>query len=367
MTFDQRPPHVSPLRLFTVPCVVALAFAALTVVVSLVARMPLRDAIGSERASYLMVPALIAGAIFVDIAARVIMRRPRVRDTGLVTVDVLRTRWTVTRIAVVVGGALSAYVVYLSYRNLKVFLPHLRDRLADHTLTAVDQWLGAGHAPSAVLQQLLGTGLSSEILSSTYMAFMMFVPLSLVVALVWSSELVQGVGYACALCFNWIIGMATYYAVPSVGPIYAEPFRFEDLPVTSVSELQHSLYQDRLEILAQPHTTDAVHGIAAFASLHVSIVLTAVLFAHRMGFPRLLCRLLWGYFGLTVLSTIYFGWHYLLDDIAGVGVALLSVWLASVAVGGSTRHSTRSQRVATPVRERVTSMAPSWRSRQKLG
>src|SRR5699024_5863104 len=367
MMLLDRPQQVSSVRLYGVPCILAVGFAAVTVIVALAADLPLRDPIGSERASYLVVPLLVLGAIFLDVAARVILRRPRVRDTGRAALDVIRTRWTGTRLAGVVAGALSAYTVYLSYRNLKVFLPYLRTHLEDGTLIAADKWLGGGVAPSAMLQQLLGTGVSAEILSSTYMAFMMFVPLSLSVLLVWSSDLTHAEWYSCALGLNWMIGMATYYVVPSFGPIYSEPFRFSGLPTTSVSKLQDSLYADRLDLVAQPHTTEAGHGIAAFASLHVSIVFTAVLFAYRMGFPKVVRWILWAYFVLTCMSTIYFGWHYLLDDIAGFGVAGLSVWLAGRALGCNTAPSTFMLRTGPTLRERVASIAPTWRSHQRLG
>jgi PAP2 superfamily len=46
------------------------------------------------------------------------------------------------------------------------------------------------------------------------------------------------------------------------------------------------------------------------------------------------------YFVVTVISTIYFGWHYILDDIAGLTIGLLSVWIG----GRTTGHPMRKQR-----------------------
>lgn len=367
MALLERSRRAGSARLFAVPFLIALAFCAVAVIVAVVAGLPLRETVGSARKIYAMVPLLMVGAIVVDVVVRVTTQRPKLHDVGRAAFNVLRTRWTGMRLAGVAAGVMSAYLVYLAYRNLKVFLPYVRTELADRTLTAADEWLSAGHSPSGILQQLLGTGVASEVLSTTYMAFMLFVPLSLAAALIWSKQIAHGMWYACAICFNWVIGIASYYAVPSVGPIYSEPFRFSDLPITSVSKLQDSLYQDRLEIIANPHTTDAIHGIAAFASLHVSIVFTAALIARRTGVPKLLQRVLWVYLGLTFLSTIYFGWHYLLDDAAGFGVGALSVWLAGLAVGCSTRASTSSQRVGATPGESFLAMGPSWRSHRKLG
>ena len=64
-------------------------------------------------------------------------------------------------------------------------------------------------------------------------------------------------------------------------------------------------------------------GIAGFASLHIAVILTAALVAHLVGAPRLLRIALWVFLGLTTLATVYFGWHYVIDDIAGVAIAVL--------------------------------------------
>ena len=39
------------------------------------------------------------------------------------------------------------------------------------------------------------------------------------------------------------------------------------------------------------------------------------------------------FFGLTVLSTLYFGWHYIADDVAGIMIALVAFYVGGVASG----------------------------------
>ena len=34
---------------------------------------------------------------------------------------------------------------------------------------------------------------------------------------------------------------------------------------------------------------------------------------------------LWTFFGLTMLATVYFGWHYVLDDLAGLLIGAVAV------------------------------------------
>ena len=73
--------------------------------------------------------------------------------------------------------------------------------------------------------------------------------------------------------------------------------------------------------------------MAGFASLHVGIILTLALLVHFTVGNVWVRRCTWVYFGLTVVSTLYFGWHYIADDVAGALIALTSVWLGGLATG----------------------------------
>ena len=76
---------------------------------------------------------------------------------------------------------------------------------------------------------------------------------------------------------------------------------------------------------ADPVGAETIASVAGFASLHVSVVCTAAIVAHRLGLPRLLRCSLWVFLGATMLATAYFGWHYLVDVVAGL---VISIWLA---------------------------------------
>jgi membrane-associated phospholipid phosphatase len=325
-------------RLFGVGLIVSLSFGGLTLLTAALTGLPLRDPEGFLGPSYVRLPLIAALMMALDVVPRVLLRRPPARELVGELRAVMRERWPVSRVAVVVAGLATFYVAYVAYRNLKSFLPFVRTHLSDPFLVASDEWFAFGHHPGNVLHELLGTGFTADVLSWVYIFFLTFVPFSLAAALVWSTRLVRGAWYVTALSFNWIIGTGTYYLMPSLGPIYVERFRFADLPRTEVSGLQNSLWRNRLEVLADPHATQSVHGIAAFASLHVSIVFTAALIAQIVGLPRLVRWALWLFVFLTALATVYFGWHYVVDVIAGFGVGGLSVGLAALAV----RHGNRS-------------------------
>jgi hypothetical protein len=78
---------------------------------------------------------------------------------------------------------------------------------------------------------------------------------------------------------------------------------------------------------------DAVQSVAGVASLHTAITLLVAVMAQYTLRSRVVHVLLWVNFGLTVLATLYFGWHYVADDIAGIVIALLAFYLGGIASG----------------------------------
>jgi hypothetical protein len=168
----------------------------------------------------------------------------------------------------------------------------------------------------------------------------------------------RGFWYVTALCLNWPLGVLSYYLLPSLGPAFAYSYLYEGLPQTGVMNLQESLLNNRLNILANPEVSTSIQGIAGFASLHVSVVFTAALFCHRAASPRVLRWLLWGYLVLTVLSTIYFGWHYILDDIAGFAIGWLCVAVGQRVTGSEPAVRGRRPSAAPPAAETAVEYVP---------
>ncbi|MCW2777573.1 MAG: beta-carotene 15,15-monooxygenase [Frankiales bacterium] len=335
---------LSPARPYAAAVAVAAVSAVLTVTGAAVLGLPIRDPDGVAGPSWIRLPGIVLVFLALDVVPRALLARREAGGLRAAYREVVATRWTRERLALVGVGLGSFYVSYVAYRNLKGFLPFARDGVDDTWLLTLDRVFLLGHDPSAVLHTLLGTGVSAHVLSFVYVAFLFFVPLSLGASLVWSRDATRGAWYVTALTSCWTLGALSYYLVPSLGPVYARPRMFKDLPVTSVTHLQESLLANRVEVLTDPWATQALHGIGAFASLHVAVVLTAALIVQRMGLSPVLRVTMWVYFVLTVLSTIYFGWHYVLDDIAGAGIGWVSVWFAGRATGQD--HASREEHPA---------------------
>jgi hypothetical protein len=334
------------------------AFAAITLLAAVAAGaaagVPLRDPahVSVER----LVVTLALGALVVG--ADLVVRASR-RSRGLVPSRAAlgaaaRERWSARRLAVVLLALVAFYLTYFAYRNLKSVVPVLRPGvLFDHQLADLDRDLFGGRDPGALLHDLLGTGLAAHVLSMAYMAFFTFIPFALALALGLSTSLAAGVFLVAALAANWMLGAGSYYLLPSLGPFHADPAAFAGLPATAAGHMQEKLTLGRALFLHDPGAPGAAQSIGAFASLHCSIWCTAAVATHLLGLRRAWRVAAWGLFALTVLATVYFGWHYLLDDVAGVFIALAALGLARVATGfdlGRARREAR-RRVPTPAPE----------------
>ena len=312
-----------------------------TVVLAVVLDLPLRDPDGIAGAAWVRLPLILTVMFALDVIPRAIKRAHGLRDAPAAIVAVVRERWSRRSLLLVLVGLVSFYLTYVSYRNLKNFLPFAREGILDDALLDLEPGLLFGEEPATLLHDLLGTGLAAQILSPIYIFFLLFVPISLGAALVWTRDVARGCWYVTTLGVNWVLGIASYYLVPSLGPVFVRPSLYADLPVTGVSRLQDSLLSERLEVLANPQTTEAMNALAGFASLHVAIVFSAALVAHLGGLHRLVRLALWAFFWMTTVSTMYFGWHYPIDVLGGIVIGLVAVWAGAMATGHELRGRLR--------------------------
>lgn len=310
-----------------------LAMVLATAAIALWEDLPLRDADGIFGQRMFVLLSTLLTFFALEIIPRS-FRRWRAGDGPVASVrGVLRDRWSRRRLRVVVIGLVSFYATYLSYRNLKSFLPFLVDQNQDATLMDLERSIFGGNDPGVLLHDLLGTGVAAHALSAVYLFYLAFIPISLGAALILASNPVPGMWWVTALGINWTLGVISYYIIPAMGPAFADPALVQGLPHTGVSALQESLWSARREVLMNPDSTSQVQSIAAFASLHTSVVFSAAVIAHYVRVPRLLRASLWVFLGLVVLSTMYFGWHYIIDDVAGLFIGGIAVLIGAAATG----------------------------------
>jgi hypothetical protein len=319
----------------------SLALAAVAVVVAVVYHLPLRDPDGVVVPTYVRLPAILLLAFLTDVVPRAVWRGRSPLRVPRALVSVVRERWTWqhTRFALVGLGAW--YLTYAAFRNLKSFVPFVNRDLWDGRLERFDRMLWLGHDPANVLHHLFGQGWAAPFFSAVYVAWIVLVPATLVVALVWSRDHTGGERYVTAVAVDWVLGVATYFAVPTLGPVYTVPTDFSGLPHTYVFTLQESMIADRHTVLVDPFATHAVQTIAAFASLHVGIMVTVCLMSELLGLRRWVRMSTWVFLVLTLFGTVYLGWHYFADTLGGAVIGAAGVWIAALGTGNHERGRPR--------------------------
>src|SRR3712207_530711 len=119
-----------------------------------------------------------------------------------------------------------------------------------------------GDHPATILHEILGTGFAAHVLSTVYLLFLTFVPISIGFALVWSTDTATGLWWVSALSLNWVLGALSYFLIPSLGPAFAAPELFAALPETGASSLQQALLDSRRAFLHSPIASGELQSIA---------------------------------------------------------------------------------------------------------
>lgn len=331
-------------RAYTLLVGTAVVMGALALFTGFRIDQDLRDPEGSFLGpSYIRLPLLLAGALLLDLAPLTLWNaRGRPGRILPVVRERLRTHWTKERFTLVALGVICFYITYVSYRNLKSFLPFVRSdpNAPDGTVKALsydrelhlmDKVIFFGQDPSDVLHAVFGTTVTAHVLSPIYLGFLPLVPLGVTAWLVWSRNLSFGYWFVTSQCLAWSLGTLSYYLLPTLGPGIAYWSEYSGLAHTGTTELMDAITRARGNVLYGE--SGSVNSIAGFASLHCAITLLFALMVQYTLRSKVLKWIFWVNFGFTVIATLYFGWHYVADDIAGVAIAVVAFYLGGVASG----------------------------------
>ena len=171
----------------------------------------------------------------------------------------------------------------------------------------------------------------AHFLSYVYLWFLPLVPLALTAWLIWSKNITYGYWFATSQSIAWTSARCPTTRCRRSAPASPtadlhRPARHPDLGADGVAvNIRHEVVLGGLE--------GAVQSVAGFASLHCAITLLVALMVQYTVRNRMLRIVFWVNFGLTVVATIYFGWHYIADDIAGMMIALVAFYVGGVASG----------------------------------
>jgi PAP2 superfamily protein len=297
--------------------VLVAAFALLTLIGSLRIGIPIRDPHGGVfRFRVAISLGLFIALVLLDGAVRA------GADWKSRTVLLIRRRWTARRLTLALTGLLAYHVVYFCYHNLKSWDVFNRPR--DAMLLEWDRWLFFGHDPAVLLHDLLGQHVAAYVLMVIYESFSTLVSVAFVAAMVVPDRMRDGYVFITSMLWIWILGVGSYYLIPSLGPFDSAPKQFDGLPHMMIQDTQARYMAQRAHLLAHPQAADAFAQVSAFASLHVGVTAVLLLMARYYGLRRVSAALTVFLVG-TIIATVYLGWHFAVDDVAGLAIAYLSV------------------------------------------
>ncbi|MFT4085101.1 MAG: phosphatase PAP2 family protein [Nocardioides sp.] len=333
---------------------IAIGMAVWAIISAIAINRSLIDPDGSFLGpSWLRLPLLLGAAILADLLPRALWfsRGRLARVPGLIR-ERIDEHWHRDRLTLVAFGVIGFYVVYVSYRNLKSFLPFMIDVKYDRELHLIDHAILFGHDPGVLMQDIFGTGFMAYFFSYVYLWFLSLVPVAVTIWIVWARNLAYGYWFVCSQAIAWTLGTISYYCLPTLGPGLAFLSIYSDEPNTPAGELMNGLVNGRQNVLWGP-IGDSIQSVAGFASLHCGITLLTALLVQATVQRKWIRIFFWVNFAITALATVYFGWHYLADDIAGVMLALVSFYLGGLAAGQRFGPKPRPGQVSEAVQEKV--------------
>jgi membrane-associated phospholipid phosphatase len=243
--------------------------------------------------------------------------------------ETLRHKWSGRRLRLALAGLLAYHLVYFCYHNLKSWDVFNQPR--DDLLLRWDRWLFLGHDPATLLHDLLGQHVAAYVLMVVYESVSTLIRVWGVAALVFTSRVRDGYVFIASALWVWILGVGSYYLVPSLGPFSSDPGAYAGLPHTMIQDTQKLYMAQRAYLLAHPHSADAFAQVSAFASLHVGVTCLIALMAHYYRLRRTTRAMVVFLVG-TILATIYLGWHFAVDDVAGLTIAFVAVLLGRLMI-----------------------------------
>jgi len=294
---------------------VVAVFAVITVVESHRVGVPLRD----PGHSMLVNRPLTTLMLFLAATLGEAVWRGRTRWIGA-----WRERWTARRMTLAISSLVAYHLVYFCYHNLKSWVVFHSPQ--DKMLERWDEDIFFGHHPAVLLHDLLGHNAAAYVLDAVYQSFTGVTTAALILAVVLPKDVRRSLVFISGGVWLWILGVGSYYLIPSLGPFATAPHDFAGLPRLDVHGAQERLLSNRFLLLSDRDNPHAFSAIAAFASLHVAVTSYAMLMARYFKL-KWVSIFMYVFVGLTVLATIYLGYHFFVDLIAGFLIALVSVYL----------------------------------------
>jgi hypothetical protein len=220
------------------------------------------------------------------------------------------------------GGALVGV-----YGAIKLLVPLYHPVLYDRQLWDLEQRMFGGYAPVVFVTNIFSNPRVLSFFDWSY-ARVFFASLAIAFTFFMShpSRRVR-VAFADGNAALWILGAWLYLLFPTVGPAYAFPELWipirESIPVTNLLHMRLMANYRNVLLLGRGISAPLtfIFGVAAFPSLHVAFQTFVFIWMRRLWISG---QVLFGLFALLILiGSMITGWHYLLDGLAGIVMAII--------------------------------------------
>jgi hypothetical protein len=239
----------------------------------------------------------------------------------------------------IVHSVITITPLMISFTAVKEFIPLIHPFTWDPVFEHWDRVLGLGYAPWELLQPIIGYPAVTMMFDVLYNSWFIVI----FGALIWQAFFAAAsrirMQYLLAFSLSWFIGGSILaVAFASVGPCY---FGFLHSPDPYAPQLAYLREASREWSLVTPYIQDrlwasyaetkgANFGISAMPSMHVAAAVLTALIARRSG--QLLGIIFTVYAALIVIGSVHLAWHYAVDGVAGVALAILLWRVAGVLV-----------------------------------
>ncbi len=222
-------------------------------------------------------------------------------------------------------------LMFVVFINLKHLIPVINPKIMDRQFGAWEMTMLSGQTFGELLHYYLGTD-AAYVLSPLYTFFYTYVALILYF-MIFSKRSAQE--FFTVFCLLWFVGVSTVYLCPTWGPVFFLPELYATLPHTDVTELQRRLLEHQQFLAVHPLSDKGVYLISGFPSLHLAVPTLGSLYLWRIS--RLVAIFSWCFVAATTVTTLYFGWHWIVDDLGSVLLVILVINLKRLLFPALTR------------------------------
>lgn len=298
-------------ELFTVANLIAIGIAVRPLGISVVSTLP------ASFVSYgitVVVQLLLGALIHLALSGRSYLRA--IGNAGWA--------WDTVRIAI-------ASVLWVhTYAWIKLTIPLLHRRLFDPELNDMSRAMFFHHSPNVFLLELFSRSIVLRVFDWMY-AYVFFGSLFIAATYFLSTpDRALRVRFTNANSTMWLVGAWIYVALPSLGPAYFFPDVWQPLAASldhtqTFQRLLMTNYQIVVHFALRQKPINLLFGIAAFPSLHVAFETLVLLFMVRLSRVGRLVYVV--AFIFIFIGSMVTGWHYLIDALAGIVLAVVA-WTA---------------------------------------